>query len=165
MSIKFICDGCAVLSKDPSAFSKIGVGYYCDHCLDRDKNQLPKPSDVWAEQICREIDESVLKDLRKPMNDHVEELLKKYDHEMFNLGVDPIQCKNYCGEIGAAGLQDDSIRMSHARWMVHQIQDRAEKENWELQKLHRWLGFIQGIMWSTKLRGIEELREESKFDG
>lgn len=96
------------------------------------------------------------------MNDNFEALFKKYDHEMFNLGVDPIKCEDFCGEIGATGLQDDSIRMSHVRWMIHQIQDRALKENWSDRKLNRWLGFIQGVMWSTKLRGILELRDESK---
>jgi hypothetical protein len=96
------------------------------------------------------------------MNEKLEVLFKKYDHEMFNLGVDPIQSKDFCGQVGATGLQDDSIRMSHARWMIHQIQDRAMEEEWSDRKINRWLGFIQGVMWSTKTRGILQLRDESR---
>lgn len=32
----------------------------------------------------------------------------------------------------------------------------------EMMKINRWLGFIQGVMWSTQCRTINEMREESR---
>lgn len=96
------------------------------------------------------------------MNEKILLLLQQYDHEMFKLGVDPEKCENYCGPIGAMGMKDDSIRLSHIRWMIHQMQDRVTKEEWSDRKINRWLGFIQGVLWCTKLRGILELRDESR---
>lgn len=35
-------------------------------------------------------------------------------------------------------------------------------EEGEIDKAHRWLGFIQGVMWVEKIYTLEELKEHSR---
>lgn len=48
---------------------------------------------------------------------------------------------------------------SHLRYMI------AEIKKWDasrIEKAFRWLGFIQGAMWSQNICGIEELKEMNR---
>lgn len=94
------------------------------------------------------------------MNHKVKDLITTYDNEMFKLGINVKKCEDYCGQVGAIGLEDDDVKLGHLRWMIQKMQD--EGGEWSERKTNRWLGFIQGTLWSTKLRGIVELRDESR---
>jgi len=89
----------------------------------------------------------------------MEELLEKYNSELFKVGVNPKKCEDYCGEIGLMGLEDQKHQLAHAHWMIRELLDNKDLDE---QKRNRWLGFIQGVMWCNKFRGILELRKESK---
>jgi hypothetical protein len=52
-------------------------------------------------------------------------------------------------------------QMSHVRWMITQMIDEDTTE-WSERKINRWLGFIQGVLWCNKIRGILEMRDESR---
>jgi hypothetical protein len=99
------------------------------------------------------------------MNDNVLELLKKYSAEFIKMNVPAKRCEDYSGEIGLRRLEDEQIQLRHARWMVDEMLDEADQ--WSDRKVNRWLGFIQGILWCVKFRGILELRDESRnlYDG
>lgn len=45
----------------------------------------------------------------------------------------------------------------HLKWMCLQIE--AEAENWHPTKAHRWIGFIQGVLWCLNNFTIDDLRE------
>jgi hypothetical protein len=45
--------------------------------------------------------------------------------------------------------------LSHARWMCGQVKELAEKD---VPKANRFLGFVQGILWTMGLYTINEMR-------
>ena len=90
----------------------------------------------------------------------MEELLNKYHAEIFKVGVNPKRHEDYCGEVGLVGLEDRTKALEHASWMISHMLD--ESSEWSETKKNRWLGFIQGVLWCTKFRGILELRNESR---
>jgi len=95
------------------------------------------------------------------MNEKIKQLLTQYDDELSKMRVKPRIVKDYCGDIGVKGLQDDMNQMAHLRYMMSQMLDDEETE-WSDTKTNRWLGFVQGVLWCNKLRGILELRDESR---
>lgn len=81
------------------------------------------------------------------------------------MGVNPKQTEDYCGQVGCRGLEDEKTQLEHTSWMVQQLLDNSE--DWSDRKVNRWLGFIQGVLWCAKFRGILDLRDESRnlYDG
>lgn len=61
---------------------------------------------------------------------------------------------------------ESSSNQSHIIWMIDEIfkmlenvqEDKIEK----LFKINRWLGFIQGYLYSHLLRTVDELRNETR---
>jgi hypothetical protein len=47
--------------------------------------------------------------------------------------------------------------LSHARWMCQQVALMDD-----VGKSMRWLGFIQGILWVTGRRTIDEMRDDNR---
>ena len=47
--------------------------------------------------------------------------------------------------------------MGHCAYMIDQMEEFVNKG--EEEKAHRWLGFIQGCMWTLGRSTIDELRE------
>ena len=99
------------------------------------------------------------------MDEQLKELLIQYDEELSRLKILPCQAKDYCGEIGVQGLKDNMKQMAHIRWMMSQMLNNFNKHDeldWKEDKINRWLGFIQGILWCNKMRGIKEIKKEVK---
>lgn len=88
------------------------------------------------------------------MNTKVLQLLQLYDNMLTAQGCHRSQCENTA--------QSEDQRLFHARWMIDQVQQRAEKEKWSEVKVNRWLGFIQGILFCSNLAGIVALRDQSR---
>lgn len=59
-------------------------------------------------------------------------------------------CSRYANKITG-----DDWQSLHAKWMLDEIPDIKDSG-----KLNRWLGFVQGFMWSRDLCTIDELRED-----
>lgn len=56
-----------------------------------------------------------------------------------------------------AGPVSTVLSASHVRWMCDEVDHMYDREG-ETEKVQRWLGFIQGVMWATGLYTIDELR-------
>lgn len=54
-------------------------------------------------------------------------------------------------------------RMRHIAWMCVAVKAMVENDD-QIEKAFRWLGFIQGALWSAELYSIEELRQHNKPD-
>lgn len=48
-----------------------------------------------------------------------------------------------------------SSGLHHVKWMIEEILDNHE--DWDARKINRWMGFIQGVLWSNGLFTITEL--------
>lgn len=79
--------------------------------------------------------------------------------ELRNLNVKAEASNNFCGEPGIKSLQDDFIQLKHLRWMLDNFEDMSKSN--DLNHKHHWIGFIQGLMWCTKMRNMSELYDES----
>ncbi len=96
------------------------------------------------------------------MNEKIKLLLEQYDDELAQLKILPCRSEDYCGDIGVQGLQDNMKQMAHIRWMISQMVDDTGPKQWSDRKINRWFGFIQGVFWCNKMRGISEMRGESR---
>ena len=54
----------------------------------------------------------------------------------------------------------DSITLSHCYWMIQRINYFLGKD--KIEKANRWLGFVQGCLWCTKIRTIQEMRNDNR---
>jgi hypothetical protein len=50
--------------------------------------------------------------------------------------------------------------LEHAKWMLEQIPQHIEDN--KIDKANRWLGFIQGTLWTSGLRTIEEMKNDNR---
>ena len=48
--------------------------------------------------------------------------------------------------------------LQHVHWMVNEV---MKTKNMPEQKINRWLGFIQGVLWSTGKYNIYEMRHHN----
>lgn len=90
------------------------------------------------------------------MNPKVRAVLARYNAQLHALGVG---CRR------ADDMAFPGFALSHLRWMILTL--TTEGESWSTRKVCRWLGFIQGSMWSAGLIGIKALRDDSRdlYDG
>jgi hypothetical protein len=52
--------------------------------------------------------------------------------------------------------------IEHCYWMILQIEDWMLYDDTDMEKLMRWLGFIQGVLWAERIFTINELREHNR---
>lgn len=109
--------------------------------------------------------ESVLRGVVKSMDESSERdqarkvlaikaLAREYGNFLASL---PIPSRRCLGEATAL----DGVKMPHARWMCDEIATCETNSNLnQVEKLNRWLGFVQGVLWSCKLKTINNLRED-----
>jgi len=89
------------------------------------------------------------------MNERVSALLTEYDQLLERRGID------WTPTVDRPNFDDGSRPMlAHCRWMIRMM--RAEAGNWSERKTNRWLGFIQGVLWSNGIFGILALRDQSR---
>jgi hypothetical protein len=50
----------------------------------------------------------------------------------------------------------------HIKWMCDEILTWEDPNTLKLFKINRWLGFIQGYLYSQKMRTIDELKNETR---
>lgn len=56
-------------------------------------------------------------------------------------------------------------QISHIMWMAQEMQKCVVSTSADELRLNRWLGFMQGVMWSLKIVTIDRLRDETKLVG
>jgi hypothetical protein len=85
------------------------------------------------------------------MKQQMKDLLQLYENTIASQGYMRREAAT-----GVARSQDD--RMGHARWMIDQMQQNADRDSWSETRLMREVGIIQGILWSENqfsMRAIE----------
>ncbi|MHA1839900.1 MAG: hypothetical protein ACTSYO_08120 [Candidatus Ranarchaeia archaeon] len=97
-------------------------------------------------------------------NENVQNLLASYQDELLKEDI-PVKeiddtIENFINDPGCLIFDDPHHRLSHVLYMIQRMQDEAHE--WTEGKVNRWLGFIQGVFWCTKRRGIMTLRDESR---
>ena len=89
------------------------------------------------------------------MDEMIKDLLRLYENTVAKQGYPRRKCIS-----GVARSADD--RLGHARFMVDEITQRAEKEHWPEKDVARWLGFIQGVLWSENQFSIASLQDQMR---
>lgn len=90
------------------------------------------------------------------MNIKVLELLDRYDEILYS--GDPSIRLERIGDM----WEFFDERRKHGRWMIENMREKVDVEKWSERKLNRWLGFIQGLLWSLGQRGLLDLRSDSR---
>jgi len=49
--------------------------------------------------------------------------------------------------------------LKHAAWMVDELLDSIKAKRWD--KVNRWFGFIQGVLWCEGFRDIDTMRRDN----
>lgn len=87
------------------------------------------------------------------MNEKVRNLLQLYENTLAEHG--------FARRREERTAQTNEHELSHARWMLDKMMQDAGGEGWSDRKVNRWLGFIQGILWTNKVFGIPNMRDQS----
>jgi hypothetical protein len=91
---------------------------------------------------------------RAAMNEKIQALMQLYDNTLTRENISRSKVENTA--------TSEEQRLMHARWMLDEMQQNAVKGEWSSEKVNRWLGFIQGVLWSSNLFGILALRDQTR---
>jgi hypothetical protein len=61
------------------------------------------------------------------------------------------------------GWRDANISMGHVVWMCGQVLEFVDTQR--MAKANRWIGFIQGVLWSKGIMTIDQMRKHNMPDG
>ena len=91
-------------------------------------------------------------------DEKIVQVCKLYDERfrLFGSGIFPVRAD-------ATKKVNNEEVLNHLRWMVQETVSLVEQGRRE--KAFRWLGFIQGALWSYRMYTIEELKNHNKPDG
>jgi len=101
--------------------------------------------------------------------DQVVELLHHYKAEL--RGRYNAVARRFQDRPGLAGWARVTAEFDHLLWMIdHMLMDLdpgmltvQEVDRWPEDKLHRWIGFVQGVLWTSGTYTIDELRQQSRI--
>jgi len=65
-----------------------------------------------------------------------------------------------CHDLEVHGLVDSTMALQHASWMCDEALQYAETDP---KRLHRWLGFVQCILWYVGFYSIEQLANHNRL--
>jgi hypothetical protein len=96
--------------------------------------------------------------------DKMRQTIEKYISNLKQSGIEPVR-HSYDTLSTSYPMQ-----LQHCHWMLERMQEMVEQsENpymfdteKELQKVNRWLGFIQGVFWSQSIYTIEQLKGDNR---
>ena len=54
-------------------------------------------------------------------------------------------------------VEDDDCKLSHLQYMCQQIVDA---EDWSVTKMHRWVGYVQGVLVTRKYSSVQTERDD-----
>lgn len=80
--------------------------------------------------------------------------VRKYDTQLAEGGFEPVRCDPDAEDIPTVE------RFEHVRWMCQQVPGFVETGR--LEKAHRWVGFIQGVLWALKVGTISSFKEDNR---
>lgn len=86
--------------------------------------------------------------------DHIRLVAQHYSEKFIDLGVPLVKwTAGICPDIPSAS--------AHAHWMCLEIPGLLETDN-GFAKANRWLGFIQGVLWTSGVFTIEDMRDDNR---
>ena len=92
-------------------------------------------------------------------NDQVRRVIVKYREHLNGLGFIP---KNYSNDHRTSSVS--VYRLRHICWMCDEVENMLD-HNVDTEKVHRWFGFIQGVLCADGIYSIEEMREHNRAEG
>lgn len=84
---------------------------------------------------------------------HILEVLKIYEEGLGSIA--PIRAEY------TVRFPTQKVALHHARFMCGEIK-RLVVEEQKLDKAQRWLGFLQGILWTHGIYSIEDMRNHNR---
>ena len=88
----------------------------------------------------------------------IKEVLARYDARLDKFGIVANQDRVHCQKC-----------LEHVRWMCRELPPMMDAiweaemiDLTEVEKVHRWLGFIQGVLFSEGVFTIDEMREHNR---
>lgn len=85
---------------------------------------------------------------------HILRIVEVYEAQFKDLSISPI-------ERATNGVPMTLRRgLEHAYWMLSSIRQFIQEG--KLDKVQRWLGFVQGTLWMTGVYSIDELRAHNR---
>ncbi len=52
--------------------------------------------------------------------------------------------------------------LEHTRWMCDEIMVLVGSYDQHVEKIMRWLGFVQGVLWSTGTYSIDQMKDDNR---
>lgn len=88
--------------------------------------------------------------------ENISEVIDVYKKFFADMGTEPIKYPH------EKILNDTFLSLSHCYGMLDDIEGFIKND--QIEKAFRWLGFIQGILWSTQKFSLTELKNHNRPD-
>lgn len=89
-------------------------------------------------------------------HEKVKQVTAKYRERFQNMGVKPA---SYAHDRPIRN--DERVRsLDHCMGMLNQIDDFVNEGR--LEKAFRWLGFVQGVLWSNGMFSLDDLKNDNR---
>jgi len=88
-------------------------------------------------------------------NNKVIEVVTLYEKRLTNFGLEPLRWS----ESGDMTVEWGALK--HALWMCGEIKNILIRDG-QTEKVMRWLGFVQGVLWVFRFRTIEQMKIDNK---
>ena len=59
--------------------------------------------------------------------------------------------------------KDRNSMLEHSHWMCEQMISQCDDYDNNIEKVMRWLGFVQGIFWTTGFYSIDKMRTDNRI--
>lgn len=80
-----------------------------------------------------------------------------YHKELTEIGFTSCELADYHALPNQLGKE---LSIGHLVWMCEKAIELIHEGS--IEKSHRWLGFVQGVLWASEIYSIHELREHSR---
>lgn len=89
------------------------------------------------------------------------EVISSYKKEFIQNYVLPIEYTDQ-GFTTLPKIPNPNECAQHCHWMIIEVENQIMKGEYEIGKLNRWLGFIQGCLFSIGAHSISEMRNHNR---
>jgi len=87
--------------------------------------------------------------------DRIKQVVGAYQQELAAQGVTAERCET------SGVLPSQTVALRHVQWMLGEIQAMLENGT-DLEKIGRWLGFVQGTLWLAGRKTIDQMRDDNR---
>lgn len=85
--------------------------------------------------------------------DQINEIMAKYDNRLAEIDVEVKCCDGNCARA--------AVRLAHIRWMCQQVIMMIKQQEPDTDKINRWVGFIQGVLYTDGIYSINDMRSDN----